>query len=209
MSPENWINHLKTRLDPPEGGPAKLIHSDYDLNNGAAGVAKTPRQAAVLAPLVERNGELFVVLTERQMHLPSHAGQISFPGGGLQAGDADLAAAALRETHEEIGAPPDAIELLGAWEGYETVTGFHVTPFAGRLDPDIKLTADPGEVARIFEAPFDFLMDPANHKRQWRVWNGQRRYFYAMPYDEHFIWGATAGMLKALADRIGEQGLKK
>lgn len=205
MSPDAWVDRLRARLDPVETPPGAPARSDYDLNRGGLGVAARPRQAAVLAPLVLRDGELRVVLTERQRHLPAHAGQISFPGGRLHAEDAHHAAAALRETHEEIGVPPEAVTLIGAWEGYETVTGFHVTPFAGLIDPDVALSPDPGEVADVFEAPFAFFMDPANHQRQWRDWNGARRYFYAMPYGERFIWGATAGMLKALADRLAER----
>lgn len=202
MSPEDWFERMETRLDPCHLPHPEPLRSDYDLNGGAAGMAEAPRAAAVLAPLVEREGRLFVVLTEREKSLPAHAGQISFPGGRMHDADADLAATALRETHEEIGAPPESIRLLGCWEGYETVTGYHVTPFAGILDPGVELKRDPREVARIFETPFDFLMDRANHQRQWREWEGKRRYFYAMPYGEAFIWGATAGMLRALADRL-------
>jgi len=203
VNADAWIDRLSAALDPLErAGDAE--RSDYDLNGGAPGLSGALKPAAVLAPLVEREGELFVVLTERQKSLPRHAGQVSFPGGRPHAGDEGLFATALRETHEEIGAPPHAVTPLGWWEGYETVTGYHVTPFMGLLDPATPLTPDPGEVAQIFEAPLGFLMDPANHQRQWRDWNGQRRYFYAMPYGDCFIWGATAGMLKALSDRLLE-----
>ena len=103
--------------------------------------------------------------------------------------------------------PPDQVELLGRFDSYETVTGFEVTPFVGVLHPGHDITPDPNEVEQVFEAPFDFLMDAANHKRHWRDWNGSRRYFYAMPWEGQYIWGATAGMLKALSDRLSGRGI--
>lgn len=194
---------LTARLDPVDaaaaaGAPAR---SDFDLNEDEAPKRRL-KPAAVLAGLVEREGEWRVIFIERAAHLSLHAGQISFPGGRMDPEDADLAEAALREAHEEIGLARDQVELIGAFDRYETVTGYDVTPFVGFVAPDFTPVPDHGEVADTFEAPFAFLMNPANHQRQWRMWNGARRYFYAMPYGDKYIWGATAGMLKALHDRL-------
>ena len=112
------------------------------------------------------------------------------------------AQAAVRELEEEVGIGAGHVELIGRFDGYETVTGFHVTPFVGVLKPGYVLRPDPGEVADVFEAPFDFLMDPVNHQRHSREWQGHRRHFYAMPWEGRYIWGATAGMLKSLHDRL-------
>jgi 8-oxo-dGTP pyrophosphatase MutT (NUDIX family) len=163
---------------------------------------KALRPAAVLAPLIPRPDGLRLIFTVRSPALTQHAGQISFPGGRVDPGDASLGAAAVREAEEEIGMKPEQVELLGAFDSYETATGFEVTPFVGLVDPDFAPVPDPREVEEVFEAPFAFFMDPANHARAWREWKGEKRYFYEMPYEDRYVWGATAGMLKALADRF-------
>ncbi len=175
--------------------------SDYDLNE-AVRPNRALASAAVLTPLVQREDGVRVILTRRADHLPKHAGQISFPGGREEPSDRSLAQTALREAHEEIGLAPDQVELMGAFDDYETVTGYRIRPFVGFVDPAFAPSPDPNEVADVFETPFDFLMDPANHQRHWREWNGARRYFYAIPYQHHYIWGATAGMLLALHARL-------
>ena len=180
--------------------------SDYDLNPHVRPDAPVapPRQAGVLCALVDRGdgAGLRVVLTRRADHLRKHAGQVAFPGGGLEAGDASILHAALREADEEIGLPPASVDVVGEIDGHETVTGFAVTPFVGFIDPGFSARPDPGEVAEVFEPPLDFLMNPANHLRESRLYQGQKRFFYAMPWEGRYIWGATARMLVGLSERI-------
>ncbi|WP_339949978.1 CoA pyrophosphatase [uncultured Albimonas sp.] len=181
--------------------------SDFDLNPHVLrpdAPAAPLRQAGVLCALVDRGdgAGLRVVLTRRADHLRKHAGQVAFPGGGLEAGDESLLHAALREAEEEIGLAPSGVEVVGEIDGHETVTGFAVTPFVGFIDPGFVARPDPGEVAEVFEPPLDFLMDPANHIRESRMYQGQRRFFYAMPWEGRYIWGATARMLVGLSERI-------
>jgi 8-oxo-dGTP pyrophosphatase MutT (NUDIX family) len=154
--------------------------------------------AAVLVPLVNRPEGLQVLLTERAAHLPDHPGQISFPGGRVEPDDADDAAAALREAHEEVGLPPERVEILGELASYDTVTGYRVRPVVGWLEPPLDLVPDPLEVASVFEVPLEFLLDPANHLRHFRMLGDLRRDYWAMPYGERYIWGATAAMLLIL-----------
>ena len=175
--------------------------SDYDLNPGArrAGVS---RPAAVLCPIVPRREGLQVVLTRRAAHMRAHAGQIAFPGGKVEPGDPSPLATALREAREEIGLDADSVEVLGTLEPYVTVTGFRVTPFVAIIAPAWRPLPDPEEVEAVFEVPLDFLMDPANLVRGSYDRGGRRRSYYAIPWGEHNVWGATAGMLKALSDRL-------
>jgi 8-oxo-dGTP pyrophosphatase MutT (NUDIX family) len=175
---------------------------------GAVEAATPPRPrggipAAVLIPLVDRAEGISVLLTRRTAHLDHHAGQISFPGGRMEASDADSVATALRETREEIGLDPAHVEVLGQLEGYTTITGFAVVPVVGLVHPPFDLRPDPFEVDEVFEVPFSFVLDPANHLRHFREGpDGERRYFYALPYGAHYIWGATAAMLVNLAEAL-------
>ena len=177
---------------------------DGDLNGEPSPSGRVLRPAAVLALLVQDEDTLRILFTRRADHLQAHAGQVSFPGGRQMAGRETLAECALRETQEEIGLTPDRITLLGRWESYETVTGFEVTPFVGVTRVGFTLNPDPGEVAEVFEAPFDFLMNPANHRLEEREFRGMLRRYYAMPWQGRYIWGATAGMLRALSRRYAE-----
>ncbi len=177
--PPNWI---------PEAGERALP--------GRA--ERAPTAASVLVPLVRRAHGLTVLLTQRTAHLTDHAGQISFPGGRAESYDSDAVDTALRESEEEIGLRREHVEVLGCLPHYLTGTGYCVTPVVALLQPPFEVTADPSEVAAIFEVPLAFLMDGANHQRLSVDLPGGRRTFYAMPYEAYYIWGATAGMLRNL-----------
>ncbi|NWH07750.1 MAG: CoA pyrophosphatase [Alphaproteobacteria bacterium] len=182
------------------------VTSDFDLNPQYRAVIgpRTLRQAAVLVPLITREAGLSVLFTQRAADLPSHAGQVSFPGGRVQPEDDGPVGTALRETQEETGIAPRFVEPLGMLDPYETVTGFAVSPVVGLVHPGFDLKPDPREVAHVFEAPFTFLMNPANQETHTREWEGRTRVFYAVPYDGHYIWGATAGMLMNFYRRLFE-----
>ena len=165
---------------------------------------REPTHASVLVPLVKRD-RLMVLLTQRTDHLTDHPGQISFPGGRVESTDVDATATALREAHEEIGLDADHVDVLGALPTYTTGTGFIVTPVFALIEPGFTVTADPFEVAEVFEVPLDFLMNPAHHRRHAVDVAGVRREFLSMPWeglDEaglprcYFVWGATAAMLR-------------
>ncbi|WP_348651817.1 CoA pyrophosphatase [Iodidimonas sp. MBR-22] len=163
------------------------------------------RRAAVLVPIIQRAEGATILLTRRAEHLSHHAGQISFPGGRADEGDANAIATALRETHEEVGLTPDRIDILGRLDSYETVTGFRIVPVVGMVAPPFDLRLDAREVADAFEVPLDFILDSTNHQRHSRMFRGQRRHFYAMPYQDFYIWGATAHMLVNLAEVLGDE----
>lgn len=195
---------LRRRLPRFAAAPAasrRRVRGDHDLNPGFGPPAEL-RPAAVLVPLVERDPELTVLLTERTAHLAAHAGQISFPGGGVEPEDRDEIAAALRETDEEIGLPPDRIDVIGRLDTYVTRTGFRVEPIVGLVRPPFTLRPDTNEVADVFEVPLSIILDPENPKRDSRWFQGRERYFYAFPYQDRYIWGATAGMLLNLREAL-------
>lgn len=181
---------LQARRMPDERG-------DHDLNPDLR-PDKPLRPAAILVALVERKTGISVLLTRRAEHLEHHPGQISFPGGHIEASDRDATAAALRETHEEIGIAPEQVEVLGCLNDYVTRTGFHVTPVVGAVRPPLDIRPDSHEVDEVFEVPLAFFLDPANHHQHERLYEGVPRSFYAMPYGDYYIWGATAGMLMDL-----------
>jgi 8-oxo-dGTP pyrophosphatase MutT (NUDIX family) len=167
---------------------------------------RAPAHASVLIALVPR-AEITVLLTQRTDHLTDHPGQISFPGGRVDPGDADAAATALREAHEEIGLETPFVDVLGALPTYTTGTGFIVTPVVALVRPGFTVQAEPFEVAEVFEVPLSFLMNPANHRRHAIEINGASRQFLSIPWDgldeagqprRYFIWGATAAMLRNL-----------
>lgn len=195
---------LRRHLDEvPASAAADPPTSDFDLNPGmrpAQRRALVP--AAVLVPLVERPDGLTVLFTRRTDHLTRHAGQISFPGGRIDPDDADAVGAALREAREEIGLDPAFVSVSGYLDPYETVTGYHITPVVGLVRPGFVLTPDPGEVAAVFEVPLDWIADPHNHQRHTREFQGAARLYYVWVRGEHYIWGATAGMLMNLVRRL-------
>ena len=168
---------------------------------GGEGLPLTP--AAVLFPIVLRDNGQTVLLTQRTAHLKDHAGQISFPGGRVEEEDQSPVHTALRETEEEIGLAREHVEVLGFLPEYRTGTGFRVTPVVALVTPPFELALDPFEVAEAFEVPLAFLLDPANHKRHSLHYRGALRHFFAMPYGDYFIWGATAGMIRSLTERLG------
>ncbi len=157
------------------------------------------RAAAVLVPIVT-HAEPTVLLTERSLQLANHSGQVAFPGGRIDAEDADAADAAMREAHEEVGLERGFIDVIGQLSNYVTGTAYVVTPVVALVRPGFQLTPNPHEVAEAFEVPLAFLMDPANHRRHLFAWEGRHREWFSMPYRigerEHFIWGATAAMLR-------------
>ncbi|MDE2585827.1 MAG: CoA pyrophosphatase [Betaproteobacteria bacterium] len=178
----------------PEAVPA--IHED-----GLGDEPLTP--AAVLFPIVLRPEQPTVLLTQRTSHLRDHGGQVSFPGGRVEDADTSPVHTALRETEEEVGMAPEQVEVVGFLPEYRTSTGFRITPVVGFVQPPFVLRPDPFEVAEVFEVPLAFLLDAANHQRHSREWRGRQRHFFAMPYGDYFIWGATAGMIVSLVRRLG------
>jgi 8-oxo-dGTP pyrophosphatase MutT (NUDIX family) len=173
----------------------------YAKGAGAPGVKIKRTPASVLVPLLPRADGITVLLTRRTDDLDKHAGQVAFPGGRVDAGDADEVAAALREAQEEVGLSPEAVDVLGRLDPYLTITGFEVVPIVGFVQqPPRCFTPEPGEVADIFEVPLQFLLNRANHQKVKRVVNGLDRAYYAMPYESYYIWGATAGMIVNLAE---------
>ncbi len=175
--------------------------ADFVLEDGVSDQPLTP--AAVLFPIVLRDSGQTVLLTQRTAHLRDHAGQISFPGGRVEAEDISPSHTALRETEEEIGLSRERVEILGFLPEYRTGTGFRVTPVVALVRPPFVLLPDSFEVAEVFEVPLAFLLDPANHQRHSMHYRGALRNYFAMPYGEYFIWGATAGMIRSLAERLG------
>jgi 8-oxo-dGTP pyrophosphatase MutT (NUDIX family) len=166
--------------------------------------AHTLTPAAVLFPIVLREKAPTVLLTQRTAHLKDHPGQISFPGGRVEESDANAVATALRETEEEIGLARRCVEIVGFLPEYRTGTGFSVTPVVGFVSPPFEVLTDSFEVESVFEVPLAFLLDAANHKRHSMQYRGRLRTFYAMPYGDRFIWGATAGMIRSLYERIAD-----
>jgi 8-oxo-dGTP pyrophosphatase MutT (NUDIX family) len=195
---------LTARLDPLDYSTDEpLFRSDLDLNPDMASpvLAEGYKPAAVLIGLVERADGLKVLLTRRAESLRRHAGQIAFPGGRSEDGEAPWNTA-LREAHEEIGLRSDQVELIGLSTRFRLWTGYDVTPVVGFVQADFEPQSNPTEVAEVFETPFAFLMDPANHVLRLREQPGPPRWHYAITWGEHVIWGATAAMFKALHDRL-------
>lgn len=192
---------LRDQKETPQSGP-----SDFDLNPDVPlNVAATQlRPAAVLVPIIAREA-LTVLFTQRTAHLKAHAGQISFPGGKFEQTDTSLEATAFREAQEEINLRRGQLERLGFLDPYRTVTGFVVQPVVAFIDPQFVATPDAEEVAEVFEVPLSHLMNSENIKKHHRDLDGKRRFFYAIPYEERYIWGATAGMLKNMYERLFEQ----
>ncbi len=200
---EDFIARTGARLHrSPAGFDAP--RGDHDLNPewSAAQDGRSYKRAAVLVPVIMRRDRLTIMLTHRGSALRAHSGQISFPGGKVDPGDPSLWATALREAQEEIGLDARFVELLGYSDPYRSTSGYLVTPVVGLVREGFRLSVNPFEVAEIFEVPVAFLMNPENHEVQVRRWQGRLRQYYAMPYEKHYIWGVTAGMLRHLYERL-------
>lgn len=178
---------------------------DFDLNPHVPRPPLPPgglRLAGVLVGVVDREPGATVILTLRADHLSSHPGQVAFPGGRLDPSDVTVVDTALREAHEEIGLRPELVTPIGLLEGYRTGTGYRIVPVLSLVSPQYIPIPDEREVADIFEVPLEFLMSAGNHQRHSREWQGHMRHFYAMPYGERYIWGATAGILRLMYERL-------
>lgn len=201
---KDWIGQHLDPIDGHEPAQPGEVRSDFDLGKayGPAEAHGALMPAAVLIALVERDAGLSVILTRRADTLRRHTGQIALPGGRRDPGESVLQTA-LREAHEEIGLEPRFVSPMGLSTPYRTGTGYLITPVVGFVRPGFSLSPNPDEVADIFETPFGFLMDPANleeHERE--LPSGEKRRFYAYTHEDRFIWGATAGVLRALYDRL-------
>jgi 8-oxo-dGTP pyrophosphatase MutT (NUDIX family) len=199
MRTPDRIDDLAAALARP-GRPS----SDYDLNPDVALAGdRVLRPAAVLIPVLSTPQGARLILTKRASHLAHHPGQIAFPGGKLDAGDADAAACARREASEEIGLDAANNEILGILDPHETVTGFSVTPVLCRVLADFEPRPQADEVAEVFTVPLAHVLDSGQYRIERRLWRGQWRRYYAVPYGPYYIWGATARILRALVDRMG------
>lgn len=204
MSLETLRERLGQQLAPVDGWSHELParRSDFDLNPDLTRPTRELRPAAVLIAVIARPEGATVLMTRRADTLTSHTGQIAFPGGRLDAGETAMEAA-LREAREEVALASEAVEVLGLGDPYESGSGFLITPVIGWLAQPPVTTPSPDEVAEVFEAPWEFLMDVANHRRDFlEPEPGLRRWFWAMPWQDRYIWGVTAGILRALRDRL-------
>jgi 8-oxo-dGTP pyrophosphatase MutT (NUDIX family) len=203
IADQNFAFVRSRLMQKPPAAPVVPTRGDYDFNpefKPPPGPRKlTP--AAVLLPIVSRDVPT-VLFTRRTATLTKHAGQVSFPGGRVEADDLSPLETALRETQEEVGITSDFVSVAGFMEGYETGTGFAILPVVGILHEGFALVPEPSEVAEIFEVPLAFLLDPKNCERQSAEWQGHKREFYAFNYGSHYIWGATAAILVAFAQKL-------
>lgn len=196
------MSDLADRLRAALGRPGDGS-SDFDLNpETVLPEGRKLRPAGVLIPITLAHGAPRVILTKRSSALKHHPGQIAFPGGKQDEGDADVTAAALREAHEEIGLPRDLPQIIGHLPEHETVTSFHVTPVVALIDEIFDVTPEPGEVDEVFSVPLSHLLNAENYIIESRRWRGVRRYYFTVPWGPYYIWGATARMLRGLAARM-------
>lgn len=183
------------------------IYGDHRLNPDLKNLIIRNRlhDAAVLLPVVDHAEGATVILTERSSSLRRHSGQIALPGGRIDSTDPSPESAAMREAEEEIGLPPSRVEIVGRMPDYVTGSGYRIQPVLSVVKPGFSLALNPDEVESAFEVPLSFLMDPANHRCESRIWQERERFYYTMPYGERFIWGVTAGILHMLYERLYSQ----
>ena len=203
---EDFERRALTRLDPLDALEFAVARNDFDPRTAEISAAATFAPAAVLAPIVRRPGGYTMLLTQRSADMPSHAGQVAFPGGRVQAEDQGVVDAALREAFEETGLERAFVTPVGGFGAFRTGTNFTITPIVGFVEPGFTLKPDPREVDAVFETPLAFLMDAANHQRHAREFEGKRREYYAMPWGGRYIWGVTAGLIIALYNRLYGEG---
>ena len=199
---DDFLARARLRLDPVEGRQRLSEGGDIEFLD-AQGIENI-RAAAVLVGLIPRPGGPTALLTHRPDTMPTHPGQVAFPGGKVDPADADEVEAALREANEEVGVDPDRVQLIARGAPYITGTAFRIVPVIGVLPADFVARPDPEEVADVFETPLSFLFNSANHHRQKTHWRGQMRHYFEMPYEGHRIWGVTAGIIRALYERLYE-----
>jgi 8-oxo-dGTP pyrophosphatase MutT (NUDIX family) len=208
MPPADFFERARSRLaldappalDDPNVIPDKGDH-ELNLEMKALWAVRPIRPAAVLVPVVDR-AEPTVLLTQRAIHLPQHPGQISFPGGKIEPSDETPLAAALREAEEEVGLDMSVIDPIGYLDLYMTTQGFRIVPLLARIAPDYRLALNASEVDEAFEVPLQFLMEPGNHQKHSRDWEGIKRYYFEIPFEHRKIWGVTAGILRNLYEKI-------
>jgi 8-oxo-dGTP pyrophosphatase MutT (NUDIX family) len=179
-------------------GRPLVASSDFDLNPDVRPEGRVLKPAAVLVAI----SDVGLILTKRASHLKHHPGQIAFPGGKVEELDADTTAAALREASEEIGLPAHLVQVIGALPSHETVTAYQITPILGLIRDAFDPKPDPNEVAEVFTVPLSHVLDPAQYRIEQRIWRGQMRRFYVVPYGPYYIWGATARILRGLAMQV-------
>lgn len=204
FEPGTFFARAAERLDPMPLRSQSEPLGDQALNPDITADGMSFREAAVLIPVVARQPQASILLTQRTDHLSVHAGQIAFPGGKIDDGDPTPLAAALREAEEEIGLHPTMVEPIGYLKPYLTRTGYRIVPVLGRVDPGHQITINPDEVSDTFEVPLSFLMSSSNFRRGTRLFKGKTRNFYEIPFNERYIWGITAGILRGLYERIYE-----
>ena len=199
---DDFLARARLRLDPVEGRERLPEGGDIEFLDASA--IENIRPAAVLVPIIPRPGGPTALLTHRPDTMPTHPGQVAFPGGKVDPADADEIEAALREAEEEVGVDPSTVQLIARGSPYLTGTASRIVPVIGVLPADFEPKPDPTEVADVFETPLSFLMSARNHHKRSADWGGQTRHYFEMPYEGHRIWGVTAGIIRALYERLYE-----
>lgn len=198
------IDDFRQRAASQAGHEPDAGFGDHVLNPDFADMlrANAHRDAAVLIGVADHDGEARVLLTQRTEKLRTHSGQVAFPGGRIDPEDASAEAAAMREAQEEVDLDPALVTPLGRLPDYLTGSGFRIVPVLATIAPGHALTPNPDEVDAVFDVPLAFLMDPANHRMESRIWQGRERFYYTMPFGERFIWGVTAGIIRSMFERL-------
>ncbi len=209
LSAERFAALARERLRPEPPLPGDLIARPRGDHEGQEHPVPVPDElraipAAVLIGVVPRPEGPTVLLTQRAAALRKHSAQVAFPGGRVDAVDGSPVVTALRETEEEIGLSRERVSTLGFLDAYLTGTGYRIVPVVALVEPPFSLTLNPSEVDAAFETPLSFLLDPANHRREGREWKGHFRTYYAMPFGDRYIWGATAGIIRNLYERLAD-----